>query len=94
MGALGKLTFLPLVCIYDPVVLALGCECFSGDCLGIVSYASGKGEMKNTLKDTHSGSIRHQPCVALGDWQCPGLLRNGSQSSMGWVLTGLLSHCD
>lgn len=38
------MTFLPLVCIYDPAVLALECECFSGDCLGIVSYASGKGK--------------------------------------------------
>lgn len=30
MGALEKLTSLPLVRIYDPVVLALACECFSG----------------------------------------------------------------
>lgn len=77
-SALGTLTFLPLLCIYDPVVLALGCECFSGDCLGIVSYASGKWEMKNTLEGTHSGLIRHQPYVALGGWQCLALLRNGS----------------
>lgn len=41
------------MCIYDPAALALGRECFSGDCLGIVSYASGKGKMKNTLKGTH-----------------------------------------
>lgn len=74
---LGKLTFLPLVCIYDPAALALGFDCFSGDCLGIVSYASGKGKMKNTLKGTHSGSVRQRPCVELGSWQCPALLRNG-----------------